>query len=116
MSDALKSVSIFALALLVCSVSSTALAQTQNDYFKRFDHNGDGKVSLDEFQLNMGFAFDQMDKNRDGILQSDEQVIPNAKQVTRDQHRERIAQQFRKQDQNKDGFLNKIELLSPPRR
>jgi Ca2+-binding EF-hand superfamily protein len=116
MSDALKPVPIFGLALLVCSASSTAFAQTQNDYFKRFDHNGDNKISLDEFQINMGFAFDQMDKNRDGILQSDEQVIPNAKQLTREQHRTRIAEQFRKQDQNKDGFLSKIELLSPPRR
>lgn len=96
---------------LLCA---TAHAQTPSDYFKRFDHDGDGKVSLAEFQVNMGFAFEQMDKNRDGVLESSEQLVPNAPRLTRDQHRQRIAAQFRKQDRNRDGFLNRVELLSPP--
>ena len=89
-------------------------AQTFNDYFNHFDADGDKRVSLIEFQNAMSWAFEQMDRNLDGILSPDEQLVPNAKSFTLKEHHARLAIQFGKQDRNHDGYLSAKELAAPP--
>lgn len=95
-------------------MSFTASAQNQNDYLASFDADGDKRVSLVEFQRAMSWAFEQMDKNRDGVLSPEEQLVPKAKTFTLKEHHDRLALQFGKQDKNKDGFLSARELAAPP--
>jgi Ca2+-binding EF-hand superfamily protein len=104
------STSVFLLVFL----SLPLAAQNQNDYLKSFDLDGDKRVSLSEFQKAMSWAFEQMDKNADGILSPDEQLVPKAKTFTLKEHHDRLAIQFGKQDRNKDGFLSAKELAAPP--
>ena len=99
-----------ALVLLSFGVS----AQNQNDYLASFDADGDKRVSLEEFQRAMSWAFEQMDKNGDGILSPEEQLVPKAKTFTLKEHHDRLAIQFGKQDRNHDGFLSAKELAAPP--
>ena len=99
----------FALPLL-----ASAQVQRTNDYLARMDANGDGKVSLAEYQDWLTYAFDGMDRDRDGVLSAAEQPGGKGQPLTREQHRARLAERFRKQDANRDGFLNARELAAPP--
>lgn len=103
--------SLAALVLL----SGMAAAQA-DDYFAQVDLDGDGRVSLHEFLERMSFAFRQMDRNRNGVLEPHEQHIPNARPITLAEHHGRLTAQFRRQDADGDGYLSRSELLAPPRR
>ena len=105
-----------AFLLLSCALPMLANAQVQRtgDYLSKMDADRDGRVSLAEYQDWLGYAFDGMDRNRDGVLSSAEQPGGRGKPVTLAEHRARIAERFRKQDANRDGFLNARELASPP--
>lgn len=105
---------LFQNAIIFFLGLGSANAQNQSDYLKSFDLDGDKRVSLSEFQKAMSWAFEQMDKNADGILSPDEQLVPKAKTFTLKEHHDRLAIQFGKQDRNKDGFLNAKELAAPP--
>ncbi len=102
-------------ALLAMLMASAAAAQTPEDYFSRVDLDADGRVSLPEFLERMGFAFGQMDRNGNDVLEPQEQHIPDAKTLTRAEHEQRFSAQFQRQDANSDGYLTRAELLSPPR-
>jgi len=101
-------------ALLLLALAGAA-AGTDDDWFSRVDLDGDGRVSLDEFQQRMGYAFGRMDANGDGVLEPGEQLVPDAPRLTRAEHEARIAAQFARQDADRDGFLSRAELLAPPR-
>ncbi len=105
---------LFQTAMIFLLGHSPAFARNQNDYLASFDADGDKRVSLVEFQRAMSWAFEQMDKNADGILSPQEQLIPKAKTFTLKEHHERLAIQFGKQDRNHDGFLSAKELAAPP--
>ena len=79
------------------------------------DADGDGRVSLPEYQDWLSYAFDAMDANRDGILQPHEQPGGRGQPITRAEHRKRLAERFARQDANRDGFLDARELAAPPR-
>ena len=102
------------IAALVCALPAAAQVQRTSDYLSKMDSNGDGKVSLAEFQDWMSYAFDAMDRNHDGVLSPDEQPGGRGKPVTRSEHRARLAERFAKQDLNRDGFLSAKELAAPP--
>ena len=102
----------FILVLLL--VSSLAGAQSRASYFDRADGDHDGKLSLPEFQEWMSYAFREMDKNHDDVVENDEQLVPNAPRLTLEELHERQAMQFRRQDKNHDGYLSQAEFLSPP--
>lgn len=103
--------------LLLCLSPVFAQAQVQRtgDYLSRMDADGDGKVSLSEYQDWLTYAFDGMDRDRDGVLSPVEQPGGKGQPITREQHRARLAERFRKQDVNRDGFLSARELAAPPR-
>ena len=102
------------LAAVLMLVSFAVSSQSQNDYLASFDANGDKRVSLEEFQRAMSWAFEQMDKNGDEILSPEEQLVPKAKTFTLKEHHDRLAIQFGKQDRNHDGYLSAKELAAPP--
>lgn len=108
----------FLLAVLLAPVLVPAQPVTSTgDYLSRMDSDGDGRVSLTEYQDWLSYAFDAMDRNGDGQLDPSEQpprARGNSMALTREAHRQTLAERFRKQDRNRDGFLDARELASPP--
>ena len=106
----------FLLLLLGYALPMLANAQVQRtgDYLSKMDRDGDGKVSLAEYQDWLTYAFDGMDRDRDGMLSAAEQPGGKGQPLTREQHRTRLAERFRKQDANRDGYLSARELAAPP--
>ncbi len=91
-----------------------AAPQGTGDYLSRMDINGDRKISLLEYQNWLTYAFDGMDRNRDGLLAPEEQPGGRGKPITRDAHRVRVAERFGRQDIDRSGFLDAKELSAPP--
>ena len=104
-----------ALVLLLLLLPTLVVAQSRASYFDAADTDHDGKLSLPEFQEWMSFAFRQMDKNHDDVIEEDEQLVPNAPRLTLEELHQRQATQFHKQDSNHDGLLTQAEFLAPPR-
>ncbi len=95
-------------------VAAFAQVDATSDYLARMDSDGDGRVGLAEYLDWMGYAFDARDGNRDGVLTPEELPGGKGRSITRGQHRQRLADTFRKQDVNGDGFLSARELAAPP--
>ncbi|NUO78351.1 MAG: hypothetical protein HOQ32_20370 [Lysobacter sp.] len=109
--------SLLVLCLLALPSAAAAQVNSTGDYLSRMDTNGDGKVSLVEYQDWLSYGFDAMDKNRNGVLEPEE--LPSGRRsagaaLTREQHRAQLAETFRKQDRNRNGSLDARELASPP--
>ena len=98
--------------MLPCAVFAQ-VTQT-SDYLARMDVDGDGRVALVEYQDWMSYAFDAMDRDRDGVLATEELPGGRGQPVTREAHRARLAETFKRQDGNGDGFLSAKELAAPP--
>ncbi|GAA5001475.1 EF-hand domain-containing protein [Pseudoluteimonas lycopersici] len=96
-------------------IVASAQVVSSNDYLARMDVDHDGRVSLAEYQDWLSYAFDAMDRDRDGVLSPAEQPGGRGAPISREQHRARLAERFRKQDANGDGYLNAKELAAPPR-
>ena len=107
----------FAVACVCALTPGIASAQvsSSSDYLARMDANHDGRVSLSEYQDWLGYAFDAMDRNRDGVLSPSEQPGGRGAALSRSEHRAHLAAMFHKQDANGDGFLDARELAAPPR-
>lgn len=112
----MRGVKPLAALFLLSASSAAAHAQVQatGDYLSRMDGDGDGRISLVEYQDWMSYAFDAMDRNRDGTLTPDELPGGKGKPVTREGYRARIAATFNKQDVDRDGTLSARELAAPP--
>ena len=91
-----------------------AQVDATGDYLSRMDGDRDGRISLVEYQDWMSYAFDGMDRNRDGTLTPDELPGGKGKPVTREGYRARIAATFNKQDVDRNGTLDARELAAPP--
>lgn len=116
MRQRLSSFALGLAALIPCACAAQAVTST-SDYLARMDANGDGRISLGEYQDWLSYAFDAMDANRDGVLDASEQPARGrgaAVALTREQHRQALAERFGKQDRNHDGWLDARELASPP--
>ena len=101
------------LACLSCGVQ--AQVQGSVDYLARMDTDHDGRVSLPEYQDWLSYAFDAMDRDRDGVLVAAELPGGRGRATTRSEHRARLAAAFGRQDRNGDGVLDARELAAPPR-
>lgn len=103
-----------ACALLPLAAGAQQVQRT-SDYLARMDVDGDGRVSLEEYLAWMGYAFDRMDRDHDGVLQADELPGGKGRALTRQAHRAQLAERFHRQDANHDGYLDARELAAPPR-
>lgn len=118
MSSASAIVAALLLGSALCAAAHPVQAQVRGtgDYLTRMDTDGNGKVSLPEYQDWLSYAFDNMDRNRDGLLAPEEQPGGRGKPITRDEHRTRLADMFKRQDRNRDDALDAKELAAPPQR
>jgi Ca2+-binding EF-hand superfamily protein len=99
-------------ALLLCA--GAAGAQSSESYFDIVDSDDDGRISLAEYQDRLSYAFRQMDRNHDGVVDEGEQLVAGAPRMTLAELHAQLATQFRRQDKNKDGTLSPREFLAPP--
>lgn len=89
---------------------------SSREYLARMDTDGDARVSLAEFQTWMGYAFERMDADHDGIVSAAELPGGRGKAISLAEHRAALAARFAKQDVNHDGRLDARELAAPPQR
>lgn len=102
-------------ACMVWPALASAQVAATSDYLTRMDSDRDGRVSLAEYQAWMGYAFERMDLNRDGVLTVDELPGGKGRTVSLIEHRQSLADMFGRQDADRDGFLSAKELGAPPR-
>ena len=102
------------LSTLLLPVATNAQVRASSEYLQRMDTSGDGRVSLHEYQAWMGYAFQRMDRDRDGLLTPVELPGGRGKPVSLTAHRQSLAAAFRRQDANRDGVLDARELATPP--
>ena len=105
---------VIGVGLLWPAVAAAQVAAS-DDYLARMDGDGDSRISLTEYQAWMGYAFEQMDANRDGVLSAEELPGGRGRTVSLAEHREALAAMFQRQDADHDGFLSTRELSAPPR-
>ena len=108
-------VAVLACALAGMVANAHAQVSATADYLTRMDADHDGRVTLVEYQDWLSYAFDAMDTDRDGTLAPGEQPGGRGKPITREAHRARLADGFRRQDTNQGGVLSAAELAAPPR-
>lgn len=106
---------IVLFAGLLWSGLAAAQVTATGDYLARMDTDGDGRITLTEYQAWMGYAFERMDADRDGRLTAAELPGGKGRTISLDEHRESLAAMFRRQDADGDGFLSAKELAAPPR-
>ena len=92
-----------------------AAVETTGGYLQRMDSDGDGRISLAEYQAWMGYGFTRMDRDGDGLLSAAELPGGRGRPITLAAHQAQIAQRFAAQDADGDGFLSARELAAPPR-
>ncbi len=104
---------------LAPTVASAPFAATPADYLARMDADGDGRVSLAEYQAWMTRGFRAMDRNGDGILQDGElppgMILRPSQPRTLDAFLANLARAFARLDRDGDGHLDAAELAAPPR-
>jgi hypothetical protein len=101
--------------LVLAAGSAVAQVGAPSAYLQRIDVDGSGNVSLAEYQQWMGYAFERMDRDGDGILAAHELPGGRGRPVRLDDHRAALAAAFGRQDANGDGVLDATELAAPPR-
>ena len=100
--------------LFACALPFAASAQSGASYFAIVDLDGDGRISPAEYLERFSYAFRKMDRNRDGVVDEAEQLIPGTPRMSLAQLHAQLAEQFRRQDKNHDGGLSPREFLAPP--
>lgn len=100
--------------LLTLLLPAAAQVRGSGEYLQRMDTDGDGRVSVSEYQAWMGYAFERMDRDGDGVLTAAELPGGRGRTVSLAAHRQALATAFSRQDGNGDGFLDARELAAPP--
>lgn len=106
-----------ALLALPAMAAAKDYPSTVRAFLARMDTDGDGRISLAEYQDYMSAGFRSMDRNGDGVLEPDEQPAGPRRHgtLTLAAHRAHLAATFRRQDADHDGYLDARELAAPPR-
>ena len=101
--------------LVIAILSASAVAQTSiqpgqpgqgarkgRHMLKRFDANGDGQISRDEWK-GKPQAFDRLDRDHNDVITADELA------AARQMHRQRMVERLEKMDANRDGIISRQE-------
>lgn len=106
------------MAGMLAATLPPATARDRGEYFAGIDRDGDGRISLAEFQDYMSRGFRAMDRNGDGILQDHE--LPEGVVLRPGQPRTlsallaNLERAFHRMDRDGSGWLSEAELLAPP--
>jgi Ca2+-binding EF-hand superfamily protein len=103
-------ISVLALGLSLSTAPALAGKHGHGKFMESFDSNGDGKVTLDEFNTTSADRFKKMDTNADGKLTEEE--FSGYLQARREQRR---LERFKTADTDKDGSVSKDEYLAVQR-
>lgn len=106
-------------ALLLAALASLAHAQdypsSVNDYLRRFDADGDGRIDMREYVDYLSRGFRLLDADGDGVLGGGELPSgPRRMPRTLAAFQADLRAQFRRTDRNRDGYLSAQELARPP--
>lgn len=83
----------------------------QNDMFARFDADGDGSVTAEEFAASRKAAVEGLDANGDGKLSADELLAKEVKEFEA-RAKARVTARIAAQDVDGDGLLSAAELAA----
>ena len=108
----LAACAVFAVCLTAPAIAQVAAPSA---YLQRMDADRSGDVSLAEYQQWMGYAFERMDADGDGVLAPHELPGGRGRPVRLSDHRAALAAAFERQDADGDGVLDAAELAAPPR-
>lgn len=89
-------------------------ALAQSSLLQAMDTNGDGHVSEAEYVAYMSQGFYRLDRNHDGVLESDELPGGHGKPITLQEWQDNLRKEFRKLDRHHHGYLTGPELMQPP--
>ena len=97
-------------------VQDTVMFKKKLQFFKAFDLNRDNKISQKEYMSMASAKFDQLDKNHDGKLTTDEFDMVSTfdtqgkNYITKPAFLAVYEKKFQKMDKNKDGYVTMEEL------
>lgn len=102
--------------MLGLAAASAQARDSRREYLGWFDTDGDGRVSLAEYQEYLSQGFYAMDRNGDGVLAAGElpEGIRTRTATTLESHRRALARMFDRLDVNNDGYLSVNELTAMP--
>ncbi|TAM60713.1 MAG: hypothetical protein EPN49_08380 [Rhodanobacter sp.] len=101
------------LALLPAPLAAFAQS-TRAEYLQGFDRNGDGHVSEAEYVTWMSRGFQRMDRNGDGVLETDELPGARGRPITLKSFQDNLRREFHQLDRRHRGYLDARELTAPP--
>lgn len=101
-------------ALLLCLPLAAWAQGARSGLFQAMDSNGDGRISEAEYVAYMSQGFDRLDRNHDGVLETDELPGGRGKPITLQAWQDNLRREFHKLDRNHDGYLSPQELAQPP--
>lgn len=102
-------------AVLPWGTAAAQTVATRADYLERLDRDGDGRISLSEYQSYLTRGFRDMDRDGDGVLRGDELPVASARPRRLEDLLTDLARQFAQLDRDGDGYLGAVELTAPPR-
>lgn len=84
--------------------------------FSKLDKNDDGVVDSDEIKAPSARMFKRMDKNRDGVIDADEaKAFIERRKSKNEKAGERIEKRLKRADKDGDGKITESELNKAPR-
>ena len=90
-------------------------------FLDRFDSNGDGSITHEEFSSKAFERFDNLDTNKDGRVDSNDRGVRYMRadrnrdgKITKAEHDAMISEHFGRLDRNKDGQIDKRDRPDTP--
>lgn len=100
----------------MATAAAAGFASDRHQLFARFDRNGDGRVSAQEYRDYLAQGFRALDRNGDGVVSRAEQPGGQGRRdLAVTDYLTQIDARFVRQDADRNGWLDGAELAAPPR-